>query len=118
MPAAARPSAQEAVLEKGLEHGRAAQRSSPGSPWASLCRGEEGFERSAPLVLRIRDASLDLAAIPPPTPGVLLSPQSGKGGLKSPTSKRGGTRRVQGQPEGRQWEQWRTAMTASTRSRV
>lgn len=97
---AAGSSAQGAALEKGLRHGQAAQHSSPESLWASLCRGEEGVERSAPLVLRIRDASLDRAAIPSPKPGVLPSPQSGRGGLESSTSKQWGTRRAQGQPEG------------------
>ena len=74
MPAAAGPSAQGAVPEKGLGHGWAGQRSCPESLWVSLGRAEEGFERSAPLLQRIRDASLDRAAIPPPKPGVLLSP--------------------------------------------
>lgn len=76
---AAGPSAQGETQGKGLWHGQAAQRCCTESPWASLCRAEEGFERSAPLVLCIRDAPLDRAAIPPPQPGVLLSPQPGCG---------------------------------------
>lgn len=97
------PSALGAVLGKGLGHGQAAEHPSPERPWASLCRGEEGFEQSAPLVPHIRDASLDHIdhiAVPPPKPGVLLSPQSGRGGTEFPTSKQKGTRRAQGQQEG------------------
>lgn len=88
------------VLEKGLGHGQAAEHPSPERPWASLCRGEEGFEQSAPPVLHIRDASLGHTAVPPPNPGVLLSPQSGRGGTESPISEQRGTRRAQGQQEG------------------
>lgn len=79
VPAAAGPSAQGEAQGKGLRHGRAAQHCRTESPWASLCRAEEGFERSAPPVLCIRDAPLDRTAIPPPQPGV-RSPRSGCGG--------------------------------------
>lgn len=53
-------------------------------------QGEEGFEQSAPPVLHIRDTSLDPTAVPPPEPGVLLSPQSGRGGIESPPVSKGG----------------------------
>lgn len=66
--------------------------------------------------LRISDASPDRAAIPPPKRGVLLSPRSGsgRGGVVSPTSERGGTGRAQGWMEGWRGKQWRAAMAAST----
>lgn len=83
------PSALGVVLEKGFGHGQAAEHPSPERPWASLCRGEEGFEQSAPLVLHIRDAPLDHTAVPPSKPGVLLSPQSGRGGIESPSASKG-----------------------------
>lgn len=83
-------SGHSAVLEKGLGHGQAAEHPSLERPWASLCRGEEGFEQSAPLVLHIRDASLDHTAVPPPKPGVLLSPQSGRGAIESPSASKAG----------------------------
>lgn len=99
-------SALAAALEKGLGHGQAAEHPSPERLWASLCRGEEGFEQSAPLVLHIRDDSLDHTAVPPPSqesschpslPGEELSPLSaskgGQGGHRANGRDRDGNNR-------------------------